>query len=160
MGAVASAVGGAISSVGRAVAKAADVVGNVIKSVGSITVKAVNSVATAVSKVGNTIGKIAENIARDPLPTLLTYAAQAASVGTPLAPFTAPLTAAAIAAARGRSIQEVAISAAAVYAGGKVAQTIKVPGLDSLTPATRQIIQNTVSGAAGSAAVSAIAVSH
>lgn len=149
MGAVASAVGSAVGGVVKTVS-------NVVKSVGSIVVKTVTTVANSVAKVGNAIGKIAENIAKDPLPTLLTYAAQAASVGTPFAPFTAPLTAAAIAAARGRSIQEVAISAAAVYAGGKVAQNVKVPGLDSLTPATRQIIQNAVGGAAGSATVSAI----
>jgi archaellum component FlaC len=149
MAVVVNAISGAFQAVGRAVAAAADVVGNVIKSVGSITVKAVNAVAGAVVKVGNTIGKIAESIAKDPLPTLITYAAQA--VGIP-----APLTAAAIAAARGSSIKDIAISAAAVYAGGKVAQTVKVPGLDSFSPATRQIIQNTVSGAAGSAAVSAV----
>jgi hypothetical protein len=138
-----------MSAVVRAVTSVVRTVSNVIKSVGSITVKAVNAVAGAVVKVGNTIGKIAETIAKDPLPTLITYAAQ--SVGIP-----APLTAAAIAAARGGSIKDIAISAAAAYAGGKVAQTVKVPGLDSFSPATRQIIQNTVSGAAGSAAVTAI----
>ena len=142
MGAVASAVGNIVQG-------AVSVVTKVVKSVGAITVKAVSAVAKSVEKVGQTVGKIAENIARDPLPTLITYAAQA--VGIP-----APLTAAAIAAARGSSIQDIAVSAAAVYAGGKVAQNVKVPGLESLSPATQQIIQNTVSGAAGSAAISAI----
>lgn len=133
----------------KAVVTVVKTVVKAVETVGSITAKAVTKVADAVKKVGTTIGKIAENIAKDPLPTLITYAAQAAGVP-------APLTAAAIAAAKGKSIKDIAISAAAVYAGGKVAQNVKVPGLDSLSPATRQIIQNTVSGAAGSAAVSAV----
>jgi hypothetical protein len=140
-----------MSAVVSAVTRVAKTVANVIQQVGSITVKIVSKVADSVAKVGNTIGKIAESIAKDPLPTLITYAAQ--SVGIP-----APLTAAAIAASRGKNIKEIATTAAAVYAGGQVARVAaaNVPSFSSLSPATQKIIQQAVGGGLGSATVTAI----
>ena len=119
MGAVAEAIGGAVSDVFEAAGDA------------------VSDVGKAVESVGKSVGNIAENIAQNPIPTLIAVAGQA--VGIP-----APLTAAALTAAQGGSIQDIALSAAASYGGAQVSQ-FAGQALAGAEPVVRDIVGGTLS---------------
>jgi len=119
MGAVAEAIGGAVS--------------DVFEFAGD----AVSDVGKAVESVGQAVGDVAESIAKDPIPTLVAVAGQA--VGIP-----APLTAAALTAAKGGSIEDIALSAAASYAGGQVSQ-FAGQTLANAEPVVRDIVGGTLS---------------
>jgi hypothetical protein len=139
MGAVASAVSNAVS--------------DVVEAAGSV----VSNVGQAVEQVGQTVGNVAQAVANDPLPVLISIAATpvlgpaAAAIGLPSAAV-APLTAAAISAAQGNSIEEIALSAASSYVGGQVAGQVA----GALPPDVSQVVSNIVPSAAQGAAQAAI----
>jgi hypothetical protein len=119
-----------------AVAEAvSDVVSDIVQSAGD----AVSDVGQAVEQVGQTVGNVAENIAQDPIPTLITIAATVAGVPP-------PLTAAAITAAQGGSIEQIALSAAASYAGGQVAGEVG-GALADAAPVIADIVPSAAQGA-------------
>jgi hypothetical protein len=126
MGAVAESIGGAVSDVFEAAGDA------------------VSDVGKAVESVGQAIGDTAEAIAQDPIPVLVSVAAQA--VGIP-----APLTAAAITAARGGSIEDIAKSAGAAYVGGQITQ-----GVSDYLPVSEPVVRDIVGGTLASGTSAAI----
>lgn len=95
---VAEAIEDVAGAVGDVVEGAVEIVGDVVEGVGDV-------VGDVVEGIGNTV----ENIAKDPLPTLVAIAGQA--VGIP-----AYLTMPAITAAKGGDLEAVALSAAVGYA--------------------------------------------
>lgn len=125
MGAVAESVGNAV--------------GDVFEAAGDV----VSDVGKAVESVGQAVADTAQAIAKDPIPVLVSVAAQA--VGIP-----APLTAAAITAARGGSIEDIARSAGAAYVGGQVAGAAG-KALAGAEPVVRDIVGGTLAGASGAA---------
>lgn len=100
-------------------------------------------IVKAVEKVVDTVVKTVEAVINDPLPTLLTIAGQA--VGIP-----APITQAAIAAARGGDLEDIAKSAAIAYAAPTVAAKI-APAIGS---AVGTVVTNEAAAQALTAATS------
>lgn len=105
----------------------------------------VKPIVKAVEEVGQSVAKTAEAVAKDPLPVLVSVAAQA--VGIP-----APLTAAALTAAKGGSIQDIALSAGAAYVGGQVAKNVTT----ALPTDVAQVVKDIVPSAATGATTAAI----
>jgi hypothetical protein len=122
-----------------------EVISNAVSDVVEAAGDVVSDVGQAVESVGQTVGNIAENVAENPLPVLVSIAAQA--VGIP-----APLTAAAITAAQGGSIEDIAQSAAASYVGGQVAGQVS----SALPTDVAQVVQDIVPSAAQGATAAAI----
>ena len=109
-----------------------------------------------VNEVGNlveNIGDVAENILKDPLPTIATIALTA--VGVPY-----PVAAAAVTAAQGGSIEDIAISAGTAFVGQQVGQFAgKAAGEfagEAISESTKQLITQVVTQASGPAAVVAL----
>jgi hypothetical protein len=100
---------------------------------------AVSNVGQAVEQVGQTVGNVAENIAQNPIPVLITVVAT--TVGVP-----PPLTAAAVTAAQGGSIEQIAASAAGSYIGGQVAGEIG-GALSDAAPVIQDIVPSAAQGA-------------
>jgi hypothetical protein len=99
------------------------------------------------------VGDVAENILKDPLPTIATIALTA--VGVPY-----PVAAAAVTAAQGGSIEDIAISAATAYVGQQVGQFAgeaagEFAG-EAVSESTKQLITQVVTQASGPAAVVAL----
>jgi hypothetical protein len=117
---------------GAVVEAIVDTGSDIVEAAGDV----VSDIGEAVVDVGQAVGDVAQAIIEDPIPTLVTVAAQA--VGVP-----APLTAAAITAARGGSIEDVAKSAVASYAGGQVAGAAG-SALSSAEPVVRDIVGGTL----------------
>jgi len=109
-----------------------------------------------VNEAGNlieNIGETAENILKDPLPTIATIALTA--VGVPY-----PVAAAAVTAAQGGSIEDIAISAGTAYIGQQVGQFAgeaagELAG-EAVSESTKQLITQVVTQASGPAAVVAL----
>ena len=109
-----------------------------------------------VNEAGNlieNIGETAENILKDPLPTIATIALT--SVGVPY-----PVAAAAVTAAQGGSIEDIAISAATAYVGQEVGAYVgeaagEFAG-EAVSESTKQLITEVVTQASGPAAVVAL----
>jgi hypothetical protein len=109
-----------------------------------------------VNEVGNlveNVGEMAENILKDPLPTIATIALTA--VGVPY-----PVAAAAVTAAQGGSIEDIAISAGTAYVGQQVGQFAgeaagEFAG-EAISESTKQLITQVVTQASGPAAVVAL----
>lgn len=111
--------------------------------------KWVNEVGNLIENVGN----MAENILKDPLPTIATVALTA--VGVPY-----PVAAAAVTAAKGGSIQDIAISAGTAYIGQQVGEFAgnaagELAG-ETMSESTKQLITQVVTQASGPAAVVAL----
>jgi regulator of replication initiation timing len=109
-----------------------------------------------VNEVGNlveNVGEMAENILKDPLPTIATIALTA--VGVPY-----PVAAAAVTAAQGGSIEDIAISAGTAYVGQQVGVYAgEVAGElagEAISESTKQLITQVVTQASGPAAVVAL----
>lgn len=102
--------------------------------------KAVKNVGTAIKRTADAIVKTAEAVIKDPLPTILSIAGQA--VGIPI-----PVTQAAITAARGGDLEDIAKSAAIAYVTPKVAATI--------SPAVNTAVSSVVTDKAAAQALSA-----
>jgi hypothetical protein len=109
-----------------------------------------------VNEAGNlieNIGETAENILKDPLPTIATIALTA--VGVPY-----PVAAAAVTAAQGGSIEDIAISAATAYVGQQVGAYVgEAAGEfmgEAVSESTKQLITEVVTQASGPAAVVAL----
>lgn len=122
----------------------AEAVGNAVGDVFEAAGDAVSDVGKAVESVGQAIGDTAQAIAQDPIPVLVSVAAQA--VGIP-----APLTAAAITAARGGSIEDIAKSAGAAYVGGQITQ-----GVSEYLPVSEPVVRDIVGGTLASGTSAAI----
>jgi len=128
-----------------------------VKEVAKAAETVVKPIVQAVQEVGKAVEQTAQAVAKDPLPVLISIAATpvlgpaAAAIGLPSAAV-APLTAAAISAAQGNSIEEVAKSAAASFVGGQVAG--KVAG--ALPTDIAQVVKDIVPSAATGATVAAI----
>lgn len=109
-----------------------------------------------VNEAGNLIenvGEMAENILKDPLPTIATIALT--SVGVPY-----PVAAAAVTAAQGGSIEDIAISAGTAYIGQQVGQFAgeaagEFAG-EAVSESTKELITQVVTQASGPAAVVAL----
>lgn len=109
-----------------------------------------------VNEAGNlieNIGETAENILKDPLPTIATVALTA--VGVPY-----PVAAAAVTAAQGGSIEDIAISAGTAYVGQQIGQFAgqaagEFAG-EAVSEATKELITQVVTQASGPAAVVAL----
>jgi hypothetical protein len=99
MGAVAEAVTNVVSAV-------VDTVGDVVETVADVAVSAVDTAA-----------KVVEKVIEDPLPTIVAMAGQA--VGIP-----APVTMAAITAAKGGDLEDIALSAGLAYVAPTVTNSI------------------------------------
>lgn len=127
-----------------------------IKEVAKAAETVVKPIVQTVEKVGKAVEQTAQAVAKDPLPVLISIAATpvlgpaAAAIGLPSAAV-APLTAAAISAAQGNSIQDIAKSAAAAYVGGKVAGQVGAAVKD-IAP----VVSNVLPSAAQSATTAAI----
>jgi hypothetical protein len=109
-----------------------------------------------VNEAGNlieNIGETAENILKDPLPTIATIALTAAGVPYPVA-------AAAVTAAQGGSIEDIAISAGTAYVGQQVGQFAgEMAGEyigEAVSESTKELITQVVTQASGPAAVVAL----
>lgn len=126
---------------GAVVEAIVDAGSDIVEAAGDV----VSDVGKAVESVGQAIGDTAEAIAQDPIPVLVSVAAQA--VGVP-----APLTAAAITAARGGSIEDIAKSAGAAYVGGQITQGVS----DYLPAGTEPVIRDIVGGTLASGTSAAI----
>jgi hypothetical protein len=113
------------------------VIAQPVKEVAKAAETVVKPIAKAVEQVGQSVAKTAEAVAKDPLPVLVSVAAQA--VGIP-----APLTAAAITAAKGGSIKDIALSAGAAYVGGQVAKGVT----NALPTDVAQVVKDIVPSAA------------
>ena len=98
MGAVSNFVGGITKAVGSVLSGVVDLAGSVLKTVGD-----------AVSSVAKTVVNTVKNVIKDPIPTLLQIGG--AMIGIP--PY---VTAAAITAAKGGKLEDIAKSAAISYA--------------------------------------------
>ena len=122
-------------------------IGDVVSGAGNIF----NDIGKTISSVVSTIGKTVENIVQNPLPTIETVALTAAGV-----PY--PISAAAVSAANGGNIQNIALSAAAAYAGNYAGGQIgsNVPGIENLDTTTQTIIQQAVTSSSGSALAAAL----
>ena len=117
----------------------------------------VKPIVKAVEQVGKAVEQTAQAVAKDPLPVLVSIAAApvlgpaAAAIGLPSAAV-APLTAAAISAAQGNSIEDIAKSAAASFVGGQVASQVSA----ALPTDIAQVVKDVVPSAATGAAVAGI----
>ena len=118
----------------------------------------VKPVVKEVEKTLSTVNKTVDNIIRNPLPTIET--AILVSMGVPPV-----IASAAVTAANGGNMEQIVLSAATAYAGGKIGAEIgdiynptELATLDQLGPqyATEALIKRTVIAASGSAAVAAI----
>jgi hypothetical protein len=118
---------------GAVVEAIVDTGSDIVEAAGDV----VSDIGEAVVDVGQAVGDVAQAIIEDPIPTLVTVAA--AAVGVP-----PPLTAAAITAARGGSIEDIALSATASYAGGQVSQ-FAGQALSGAEPVVRDIVGGTLS---------------
>lgn len=116
-----------------------------VKEVAKAAETVVKPIAKSVEKVGQAVAQTAQAVANDPLPVLVSVAAQA--VGIP-----APLTAAAITAAKGGSIKDIALSAGAAYVGGQVAKGVT----NALPTDVAQVVKDIVPSAATGATRAAI----
>lgn len=110
-----------------------------VKEVAKAAETVVKPVVKAVEKVGKAVEQTAQAVAKDPIPVLIAVAAQ--SVGIP-----APLTAGAITAAKGGSIEDIAKSAAVAYVAQGAAK--QASGFLQGAP---EIVQNIVPSAVQSA---------
>jgi hypothetical protein len=134
-----------------------EVISNAVSDVVEAAGDVVSDVGQAVESVGQTVGNIAQAVANDPLPVLVSIAAApvlgpaAVAVGLPSA-VVAPLTAAAISAAQGNSIEEIALSAASSFVGGQVAGQVA----SALPSDVAQVVSDIVPSAAQGAAQAAI----
>jgi hypothetical protein len=115
-----------------------------VKVVAKAAETVVKPIVKTVEKVGKAVEKTAQAVAKDPIPVLISVAAQA--VGIP-----APLTAAAITAAQGGSIEDIAKSAGAAYVGGKVAGQV-----GAAVKEAAPVVANVLPSAAQSATSAAI----
>jgi len=131
MSAVVKAVKSVVSAVGSVVSKAADVVSDVVSSAGDFVSSAVETVSHAVESVADTVVHTVENVIKDPIPTLVSLAGQA--VGIP-----APLTMAALTAARGGSLEDIALSAGTAYYAPKAVSFISA----EMSPYIKQALEN------------------
>jgi hypothetical protein len=122
-------------------------IGDLVSGAGHIF----EDIGKTISSVVSTIGKTIDSIVHNPLPTIETVVLSAAGVPYPIA-------AAAVSAANGGNIQNIALSAAAAYAGGQVGQWAgsNVPGIEGLDKTTQNIIQQAVTSSSGSALAAAI----
>lgn len=117
----------------------------------------VKPIVQAVEQVGKAVEQTAQAVAKDPLPVLVSIAAApvlgpaAAAIGLPSAAV-APLTAAAISAAQGNSIEDIAKSAAASFVGGQVASQVSA----ALPTDIAQVVKDVVPSAATGATVAGI----
>ena len=112
---------------------------------------ALSSVGQAVANVATGLGKSVENIVHNPLPMIETVALTA--VGVPY-----PIAAAAVSAANGGNIQQIAISAAAAYAGSEIGNYAgaNIPGVENFSAETQAILRQVVTSSSGSAAAAAL----
>ena len=110
-----------------------------------------SSVGQAVANVATKLGKSVENIVHNPLPVIETVALTAAGVPYPIA-------AAAVSAANGGNIQQIAISAAAAYAGSEIGNYAgaNIPGVENFSAETQAILKQVVTSSSGSAAAAAL----
>lgn len=118
-----------------------EVISNAVSDVVEAAGDVVSNVGQAVEQVGQTVGNVAENIAQNPIPVLITVAVAAS--GLPIPP---PLTAAAVTAAQGGSIEQIAASAAASYVGGQVAGEVG-GALSDAAPVIQDIVPSAAQGA-------------
>ena len=116
-----------------------------VKEVAKAAETVVKPIVQTVEKVGKAVEQTAQAVAKDPIPMLIAVAAQ--SVGIP-----APLTAGAITAAKGGSIEDIAKSAGAAYVGGQIARGVG----DYLPAGTEPVVRDIVGGALSNAAGAAI----
>jgi hypothetical protein len=119
-----------------------DFVGDIVETVGDVAGDILEGVGDAV-----------ENVLKDPLPTIATFALTA--VGVPY-----PVAAAAVTAAKGGSIEEIAISAGTAYIGQQAGIAAgefagELAG-EAVSEATKQLITEVVTQASGPAAVVAL----
>lgn len=127
-----------------------------VKEVVKAAETVVKPIVKTVEKVGKAVEQTAQAVAKDPLPVLISIAATpvlgpaAAAIGLPSAAV-APLTAAAISAAQGNSIEQIAKSAAAAYVGGQVAGQVGAAVKD-----VAPVVANVLPSAAQSATTAAI----
>jgi len=137
MGGVAKAVGGLFSSVG-------DAIGDVFEAVGD----AVEDVWEVVEDVGRAVDDfVIQPIKNDPVSFAVTLAASAAGIP-------APVTAAAITASKGGSLQDIGKSALTAYAAPKVGNVV---GQQVATAVAGSSLQNVLASAAAGAATGATA---
>jgi hypothetical protein len=120
MGAVASFVSDVVESVG-------DFVGDVVETVGDVVEDVVDVVGDVIETVGDTVQAIID----DPLPVLVSIAGN--FVGIP-----APVTMAALTAARGGDIMDIALSAGTAYFAPTVANSLS----STFAPALFEAIGN------------------
>lgn len=120
MGAVADFVSDVVEDVG-------DFVGDVVETVGDVVEDVVDVVGDVVEKVGDVV----EAVVNDPLPVLLSVAGQ--MVGIP-----APVTMAALTAARGGDLEDIVLSAGTAYFAPTVANSLS----STFAPALFEAIGN------------------
>jgi hypothetical protein len=113
------------SAAGDVVSSAADAVGSAVDTAANVVAKTVNPIVDTAGKVVTSVGKTIDNILKDPLPTIeviaLTYALGpegAALVETDAA--AAAVANAAVSAANGGKLEDIALNAATAYAGSKL----------------------------------------
>lgn len=120
MGAVASFVSDVVEDVG-------DFVGDVVETVGDV----VEDVADVVVDVVETVGDVVQAVIEDPIPVLVSVAGQ--MVGIP-----APVTMAALTAARGGDLEDIVLSAGTAYFAPSVASSLS----ETFAPALFEAIGN------------------
>lgn len=120
MGAVASFVSDVVEDVG-------DFVGDVVETVGDV----VEDVADVVVDVVETVGDVVQAVIDDPIPVLVSVAGQ--MVGIP-----APVTMAALTAARGGDLEDIVLSAGTAYFAPTVASSLS----ETFAPALFEAIGN------------------
>lgn len=124
---------------------------NPLQEIGNL----VNSVSSAVSSVANAAVKKVDSIVRNPLPTIetvaLTYAFGPSGAGFSQSTAVA-ISQAAVAAANGGKIENIALNVAAAYVGGKIGGAIGA----ELPPETTALVKQVVTSASGAAATTAL----
>lgn len=143
-----------------------DAVGDVLSDVGKGVEKVVSSVGNAADKVITGIGKTVDNILKDPLPTIelivLTYylgPEGAALVETEAA--AAAIASAAVSAANGGKLEDIALNAATAYAGAKIggaagAEAGTAAKAAELSAAEQAMIKQVVASSSSTAATTAL----
>jgi hypothetical protein len=91
--------------------------GGAVKAVTKVVSSVAKAVTKVVSKVASNVGKAVTNVIKNPLPVIETIALT--SVGVP-----APIASAAVSAANGGSVKDIATAAATSYAGQQAGQAV------------------------------------
>ena len=90
---------------------------NVVEPVSDFVGRAAKAIGTTFEKIVSTVGKTIEGVLKNPLPTI-------ATIGLTMMGVPAPLANAMVTAATGGDMEQIVLSAAASYVGGKIGQQV------------------------------------